>query len=65
MIEFLQTAIDYVIHLDTHLAVLVASTGTWTYAILALIIFAEKAWSHPVRSASRCSLPPARRVRTR
>lgn len=41
MIEFLQTAVDYVIHLDTHLAALVASAGTWTYAILALVIFAE------------------------
>jgi membrane-associated protein len=41
VIELLQTAIDYVIHLDTHLATLVASAGTWTYGILALIIFAE------------------------
>lgn len=39
--EFLQTIIDYVLHLDTHLAALVASAGAWTYVILALIIFAE------------------------
>jgi membrane-associated protein len=41
VIELLQTAIDYVIQLDKHLAVLVASAGVWTYVILALIIFAE------------------------
>ncbi|MBK8249541.1 MAG: DedA family protein [Gemmatimonadetes bacterium] len=39
--EFLQTAIDYVLHLDTHLAALVAWAGPWTYVVLALIIFAE------------------------
>ncbi len=39
--EILQTAIDYIIHLDTHLAALVVSAGAWTYVILALIIFAE------------------------
>ncbi|MGQ0640544.1 MAG: DedA family protein [Gemmatimonadaceae bacterium] len=39
--ELLQTAIDYVIHLDKYLAALVASAGVWTYVILALIIFAE------------------------
>ncbi|MGH7713907.1 MAG: DedA family protein [Gemmatimonadaceae bacterium] len=39
--ELLQTAIDYVLHLDAHLAALVASAGLWTYVILALIIFAE------------------------
>lgn len=41
MIEFLRTALDYVIHLDTHLATLVANAGSWTYGILAAIIFAE------------------------
>lgn len=39
--EFLQTAIDYVLHLDAHLAALVAWAGPWTYVVLALIIFAE------------------------
>jgi len=39
--ELIQTLIDYVLHLDTHLAALVASAGVWTYVILALIIFAE------------------------
>jgi membrane-associated protein len=39
--EFLQTAIDYVLHLDAHLAALVAWAGPWTYVVLALIIFCE------------------------
>jgi membrane-associated protein len=39
--EFVQTLIDYVLHLDAHLATLVANAGIWTYVILALIIFAE------------------------
>jgi len=39
--EFLQTAIDYVLHLDTHLEALVQWAGPWTYVILALIIFCE------------------------
>jgi len=39
--ELIQTLVDYVLHLDTHLAALVASAGVWTYVILALIIFCE------------------------
>lgn len=39
--EFLKTAIDYVLHLDTHLEALVQWAGPWTYVILALIIFCE------------------------
>jgi membrane-associated protein len=39
--EFIQTAIDYVLHLDTHLEALVQWAGPWTYVILALIIFCE------------------------
>lgn len=39
--ELVQTLIDYVLHLDTHLAALVNSAGAWTYIILALIIFCE------------------------
>ncbi len=33
--------IDFFIHLDQHLASLVANFGFWTYAILFLIVFAE------------------------
>jgi membrane-associated protein len=39
--EFFKTAIDYVLHLDTHLEALVQWAGPWTYVILALIIFCE------------------------
>jgi membrane-associated protein len=39
--EFLSQFIDIVLHLDRHLAVLVAQYGTWIYAILFAIIFCE------------------------
>ncbi len=39
--EFFKTAIDYVLHLETHLEALVQWAGPWTYVILALIIFCE------------------------
>ncbi len=39
--DLIQTLVDYVLHLDTHLAALVASAGVWTYIILGLIIFCE------------------------
>lgn len=39
--EFLTGFIDLFIHLDDHLAEIISSYGTWTYAILFLIIFAE------------------------
>ncbi len=39
--ELIQTFIDYVLHLDAHLTVLVNWAGVWTYVVLALIIFAE------------------------
>lgn len=39
--EFLTPLIDMVLHLDRHLAALMADYGNWIYAILFLIIFAE------------------------
>jgi membrane-associated protein len=39
--EFLSQFIDIVLHLDRHLALLVAQYGTWIYAILFAIIFCE------------------------
>ncbi|MDO8930867.1 MAG: DedA family protein [Rhodocyclaceae bacterium] len=39
--ELLAQFIDIVLHLDKHLALLVAEYGTWIYAILFLIVFCE------------------------
>jgi membrane-associated protein len=39
--ELLATFIDIILHLDKHLAVLLAEYGTWVYAILFAIIFCE------------------------
>lgn len=39
--DLIKQFIDLVLHLDQHLSALVASYGTWTYAILFLIIFCE------------------------
>ncbi|CAG0995862.1 Protein DedA [Rhodocyclaceae bacterium] len=39
--ELLAQFIDIVLHLDKHLAVLVADYGVWIYAILFLIVFCE------------------------
>jgi membrane-associated protein len=38
---FLRTALDFFLHLDRHLAEITAQYGTWTYAILAGIVFCE------------------------
>ena len=39
--ELLKYLIDFILHLDKHLVEVVAQYGTWTYAILFLIIFCE------------------------
>ena len=39
--EYLQYAIDFVLHIDVHMAELVAQYGLWIYAILFVIIFCE------------------------
>ncbi|MBT2556293.1 DedA family protein [Hymenobacter sp. ISL-91] len=39
--EILQQIIDFILHLDKHLGEIVRDYGTWTYAILFLIIFVE------------------------
>jgi membrane-associated protein len=39
--ELLSQFIDIVLHLDRHLAILVAQYGTWIYAILFAIVFCE------------------------
>lgn len=33
--------IDFILHINDHLAVMVATYGVWVYAILFLIVFAE------------------------
>ncbi|MDR0798295.1 MAG: hypothetical protein LBN18_00835, partial [Dysgonamonadaceae bacterium] len=37
----MQQFIDFILHLDVHLAQLIADYGAWIYAILFLIIFCE------------------------
>ena len=39
--DILRNLIDFFIHLDKHLAVIIQSYGVWTYFILFLIIFCE------------------------
>jgi membrane-associated protein len=39
--ELIHTLIDFIIHLDKHLATMVTEYGTLTYAILFLIVFVE------------------------
>lgn len=39
--ELIQTLIDFVLHIDVHLAALTAQYGVWTYAILFFVVFTE------------------------
>lgn len=39
--EFIKTFIDFFLHLDVHLARIIADYGVWTYAILFMIVFME------------------------
>jgi len=39
--DLLATALDFVLHVDVHLAAFVAAYGAWVYALLFLIIFVE------------------------
>lgn len=41
MIDLIKKLVDFVLHIDRHLAEIIAQYGTWTYVILFLIIFAE------------------------
>jgi membrane-associated protein len=41
MIDAVKHLIDFILHIDVHLRDIVANYGTWTYGVLALIIFAE------------------------
>jgi membrane-associated protein len=39
--DFIRTAVDFFLHLDKHLAEIIAEYGVWTNLILFLIVFAE------------------------
>ena len=39
--EYIHWVIDFILHIDVHLAELVAQYGVWVYAILFLILFCE------------------------
>ena len=39
--DFVGTLIDFILHLDQHLAEIIATYGLWTYGLLFLIIFFE------------------------
>ncbi|ACB75996.1 DedA family protein [Opitutus terrae] len=41
MVDLIRNLADFILHIDRHLAEIIASYGAWTYAILFLIIFAE------------------------
>jgi membrane-associated protein len=41
MIDLIKKLFDFVLHIDRHLAEIIASYGAWTYGVLFLIIFAE------------------------
>jgi len=41
MIDLIKKLVDFIIHIDRHLAEIIGQYGLWTYGILFLIIFAE------------------------
>lgn len=41
MFDLVKKLIDFILHIDRHLAEIIADYGAWTYAILFLIIFVE------------------------
>ena len=40
--EIVSFLIDFILHVDKHLAAFVAAYGPWVYALLFIIVFAEK-----------------------
>jgi membrane-associated protein len=40
-VDFVGTLIDFILHLDQHLAEIIATYGLWTYGLLFLIVFFE------------------------
>ncbi|EKD76687.1 MAG: hypothetical protein ACD_43C00021G0002 [uncultured bacterium] len=39
--NFLAAVLDFFLHIDTHIGAVIAQYGTWTYAIMFLVIFCE------------------------
>jgi membrane-associated protein len=39
--DLLRTALDFLLHIDRHLSEIIGRYGTWTYGILALVLFCE------------------------
>jgi hypothetical protein len=58
--EFIKDFVDFIIHLDRHLADIIQKYGVHTYTVLFIVIFMETAWwSRRSSRATRCSSPPA------
>lgn len=41
MMEWITALVDFILHIDVHLASITASYGVWAYVILIMIVFAE------------------------
>jgi membrane-associated protein len=41
MFDLIKKLVDFILHIDVHLGEIIRDYGTWTYAVLFLIIFAE------------------------
>lgn len=41
MIDLVKKLLDFILHIDRHLAEIIANYGAWTYALIFLIVFAE------------------------
>jgi hypothetical protein len=59
MIDLVKKLVDFILHIDRHLAEIIAEYGTWTYAVLFLIIFRGNGPGGDALSAGR--LAPVRR----
>ena len=59
--DFLKTAIDFVVHFDQHLGTIIAQSGAWTYLLLFGIVFCETGLVvTPFYPAIRSSSSPGR-----
>ena len=56
--EFIAFLIDFVIHVDKHLATFVLNYGTWVYALLFLIIFMMVKLVNRTRRQHEVAAPP-------